>query len=310
MHHNTRPGIRRQKQSNGAMHGRLIKSALTLCAWLPLPVLHGLGVCFGWAFLLIPGRPKIIAQTNISLCWPELSTQQQRRLVRSSLTETGKTLFETGALWLRPGEHTLRLIKQVNGHELVEQAVANGKGVILATPHLGAWEAAGLYCAANFNITCLYRTPRKPGLEEMVNTARSRLGGQYIAATTQGIRTLYKTLQQGHAIAMLPDQEPQVGAGTFAPFFGVSAYSMVLLARMAAKSGAPVIFACCERLPWGSGYQLYFRSAPDITNPANISAAIDATNKAVEDCVRECPAQYQWSYRRFRTRPAGEAPFY
>jgi len=292
------------------MQSRLIKSALTLCAWLPLPVLHGFGRCLGCALLLTSGRSKIIARTNISLCWPTLSRQQQRRLVRSSLAETGKTLFETGALWLRPGKHTLRLIKYVNGRELVEQAVANNKGVILATPHLGAWEAAGLYCAARFNITCIYRPPRKPGLEELMITARSRLGGQYIPATTQGIRRLYKKLQQGHAVAMLPDQEPQAGAGIFAPFFGVPAYSMVLLARLASKSGAPVIFVWCERLSWGRGYRLHFRAMPDIANPSNLGAAVNATNKAVEDCVRECPAQYQWSYRRFRTRPAGETPFY
>ena len=292
------------------MQSRLIKCALTLCAWLPLPILHGLGVSLGWTLFLIQGRLRKIAEINISLCYPELSTQQQRKLVRVCLAEAGKTLFETGALWLRPGEHTLRLIKHVNGRELVEQAVANGRGVILATPHLGAWEAAGLYCAARFNITCLYRPPRKPGLEQLANTARSRLGGHYIAATTQGIRTLYQTLQQGHAVAMLPDQEPQAGAGIFAPFFGIPAYSMVLLARLATRSDAPVIFVWCERLSWGRGYQLHFRAMPDITNPANIAAAVNATNKAIEDCVRECPAQYQWSYRRFRTRPAGEEPFY
>jgi KDO2-lipid IV(A) lauroyltransferase len=292
------------------MKSRLIKHALTFCAWLPLPVLHAIGVCLGWMLFLTPGRFREIAATNIALCWPELSTQQQRRLALACLVETGKTLFETGALWLRPGEHTLRLIKHVSGRELVEQALANGKGVILATPHLGAWEAAGLYCAARFNITCLYRPPRKPGLEELANTARSRLGGHYIAATTQGIRTLYKTLRQGNAVAMLPDQEPQAGAGIFAPFFGIPAYSMTLLARLAARSGTPVIFVWCERLSWGRGYRLHFRATPDITNPANIGAAVKATNKAVEDCVRECPAQYQWSYRRFRTRPTGEEPFY
>jgi KDO2-lipid IV(A) lauroyltransferase len=293
-----------------AMQSRLIKSALTLCAWLPLPILHGLGVFLGWTLFLINSHPRKIAEINITLCYPELSTQQQRKLVRVCLAETGKTLFETGALWLRPGKHTLKLIKHVNSRELVEQAVANGKGVILATPHLGAWEAAGLYCAARFNITCLYRPPRIAGLEQLANTARSRLGGHYIAATSPGVRTLYKTLKQGNAVAMLPDQEPHAGAGIFAPFFGVPAYSMVLLARLAARSSAPVILVWCERLSWGRGYQLHFRAMPDVCNPANIHDAVNATNKAIEDCIRECPAQYQWIYRRFRTRQAGEESIY
>jgi len=288
----------------------IIKSALYCLAWLPLPVLHGLGACLGWSLSLTPARLKKIAATNITLCWPELSVAQQRKLTRASLAETGKTLFETGTLWLRPGKQTLRLIKQVSGSDVVEQAQAQGKGVILATPHLGAWEGAGLYCADRFDITCLYRPPRNAGLEQLINTARSRLGGRYLAANARGIRLLYKTLRQGKVIAMLPDQEPQSGAGMFAPFFGTPAYSMVLLARMAARSGAPVIFVWCERLPWGRGYHLHFREIPNVGNTTDIMTAVRATNEAVEECVRECPKQYQWSYRRFRSRPPGEQPIY
>jgi KDO2-lipid IV(A) lauroyltransferase len=109
---------------------------------------------------------------------------------------------------------------------------------------------------------------------------------------------------------MLPDQEPHAGAGIYAPFFGIPAYSMVLLARLAARSATPVIFVWCERLSWGRGYRLHFREAADISNSANIDAAVAASNKAIENCIRECPSQYQWSYRRFRSRPDGEAPFY
>ena len=129
-------------------------------------------------------------------------------------------------------------------------------------------------------------------------------------ANTRGIRILYKALAQGQPVAMLPDQEPQAGTGLFAPFFGVQAYSMVFLARLATKSGAPIVYAWCERLPWGRGYHLHFRAAPEATRADKIEDAVTATNLGVENCVRECPAQYQWSYRRFRTRPEGEASFY
>ena len=287
-----------------------IKSILYLCAFLPLPVIHGLGVVIGWGLILIPNRSRQTSEVNIALCWPELSAHARRKLLRSSLIETGKTIIESGALWLRPGNSTLSLIKRVEGGELVEEALTRGAGVILATPHMGAWECAGLYCASRFNITCLYRPLKMAGLEQLVQKARSRLGGSYIPATGRSIRILYRTLQQGNAAAMLPDQEPQAGTGIFSQFFGIPAYSMVFLARLAEKSGAPVIFVWCERLSRGRGYQLHFRAIPDASNPANMHAAVNATNKAVEDCIRECPAQYQWSYRRFRTRQAGEAPFY
>jgi KDO2-lipid IV(A) lauroyltransferase len=119
-----------------------------------------------------------------------------------------------------PGTAVLQLIRHVDGLEHIENAIAAGRGAILATPHLGAWEAAGLYCAARFNITCLYRPLRMPDLDSLVNQARSRAGGNYVPANGRGIRMLYRTLEEGGTVAMLPDQEPQAGTGVFAPFFG------------------------------------------------------------------------------------------
>jgi KDO2-lipid IV(A) lauroyltransferase len=295
---------------NPEMKAFLIKFTLYLCAYLPLPLLHAIGICIGWGLILTQNRSRHTSEVNIALCFPEMPAAGQRNLVHRSLLETGKTIIETGALWLRSGKSTLRLIREVEGDDLVDRALQGGKGVILATPHLGAWEGAGLYCAHKFNITCLYRPLKITGLENLVNKARSRLGGNYVPANARGIRKLYLTLERGGAVAMLPDQEPQQGTGVFAPFFGVTAYSMVFLARLAAKTDAPVIFTWCERLRLGRGYRLHFRQAPAAIRSGNIAEAVAATNLAVELCVKECPAQYQWSYRRFRTRPDGEASFY
>jgi len=288
----------------------LIKIILYLCAYLPLPVIHGIGVCIGWGLLLIPNRSRQTSEINIALCWPEYSPREQRALLHNSLKETGKTIIETSALWLRTGKSALRLIKQVDGIELVEQAIAKGSGAILATPHLGAWEAAGLYGSEQFRITCLYRPLKIPELETLVQTSRNRLGGNYVPATAKGVRALYKALEQGDVVAMLPDQEPKAGTGIFAPFFGIPAYSMVFLAKLAARTDTPIIFAWCERLPWGRGYHLHFRAVSETAQSGDIHTTVAAINQAAEDCVRECPEQYQWSYRRFKTRPDGEASFY
>ena len=238
----------------------LIKAALYIFAWIPLPISHGLGSLLGLLFRLFPNRIRAVTRTNIALCLPELSPAQQRRLVRRSLCETGKTLLETGALWLRPAPAVLRLVRQVDGLEHVEQALAAGRGLILATPHLGAWEVAGLYCAARYDITCLYRPLRMPGLEALVNHARSRAGGHYVPANARGIRTLFRTLEEGGTVAMLPDQEPQAGTGVFVPFFGIPAFTMVLLSRLTARNGAPIVFVWCERLAYGTS--AHRRKAP------------------------------------------------
>ena len=95
----------------------LIKTILYLCAYLPLPLIHSLGVCIGCGLILVPNRSRHTTEVNIALCLPELTAGEQRRLARSSLIETGKTIIETSALWLRSGKHALRLIREVDGEE-------------------------------------------------------------------------------------------------------------------------------------------------------------------------------------------------
>jgi KDO2-lipid IV(A) lauroyltransferase len=288
----------------------LIKSLLVSCSWLPLAVSHALGSVIGWGFMLIPNRAARDTKTNIGLCFPELARSEQRRLVRQSLVETGKTLMEIGALWMRPGKKALQLIRYVEGLDVALKARKAGYGLILATPHLGAWEAAGLYCGATFNMTCLYRPLRMIELEELVHDARSRLGANYVPAIARGIRVVSRAVGKGGTVAMLPDQEPRSGSGHFAPFFGIPAYSMTLLVRLSKRTGAPIVFTYCERLPRGRGYRLHFRKAPQEIHSLDTDAAVTAMNRVVEGLIRECPAQYQWSYRRFGNRPKGERPIY
>jgi KDO2-lipid IV(A) lauroyltransferase len=288
----------------------LIKFILISCSWLPLAVSHALGAVIGWCFMLIPNRVARDSQINIGLCLPELARAEQRRLVRQSLAETGKAIMETSALWMRRGEKALRLIHHVEGLDVALKAREAGNGLILATPHLGAWEAAGLYCAAAFRMTCLFRPLRMVELEKLVHDARSRLGANYVPATPRGIRKLFQAAGQGGTVAMLPDQEPGTGSGRFAPFFGIPAYSMTLLVRLSMRTGAPIVFTYCERLPRGRGYRLHFRAAPQEIYSMDTDAAVTAMNLAVEDLIRECPTQYQWNYRRFDKRPAGEPSIY
>ena len=288
----------------------IIKGLLHIFAAIPLPLSHALGTLTGLILGILPGRTRAVTQANIALCFPGLGPAERRRLVRTSLRETGKTALETGALWLRPADRVLGLIRAVDGLEHVATAQEGGKGIILATPHLGAWEVAGLYCAANYDITCLYRPLRIQELETLVRNARSRAGGNYVPTTSQGIRTLYKTLADNRAVAMLPDQEPKAGTGVFADFFGVPAYTMVLLSRLSLKTAAPIVFVWCERLAYGRGYRLHFRPAETETYENDLATSVTAINRSVENLIRECPTQYQWGYRRFRIRPEGEPPVY
>jgi KDO2-lipid IV(A) lauroyltransferase len=292
------------------VRARLIRWLLRSCAALPLPLAHTLGGCIGWGLLLIPNDLRRVSKINIPLCFPELGAARQRRLLRASLIEAGKTMTEAGALWRWPAPRLATLIKDTSGEERLRAALATGKGVILAAPHLGAWEMMGLYSSLHYSITSLYRPPRLTAVAELVRRGRERFGATLVAADAGGVRALYQTLGRGEVVGMLPDQEPGAGNGVFAPLFGHQANSMVLLSRLAIKTGATVIFCFAERLPRGRGYHLHFLPAPPAISHPPLERSVAVMNNMVETLIRQRPEQYQWGYKRFRTRPAGEPKIY
>lgn len=289
------------------MRARLIKALLRLFASFPLPLNHALGTLLGGLLILVPNDLRRTTHANLRRCFPDLSAGARRRLAWRSLIETGKTITETGPLWCWDAQRALALVREVRGKELLDAALARGGGAIVNTPHLGCWEMAGLWGAAHYPMTTLYRRPRLVELDTMVRQARERLGTEYVPADAAGVRRLYQALKENRLVGMLPDQDPGAGGGSFAPFFGVPANTMTLLSRLARKTQAPVVFAYCERLPWGRGYRLHFEAGLPALNSGSLEESVAAVNAGVEACVRALPEQYQWGYKRFKTRPTGEA---
>jgi KDO2-lipid IV(A) lauroyltransferase len=224
--------------------------------------------------------------------------------------ELGRTLGETLAIWLGPQARLAGLIREVRGEELLREAVAQGRGVIVCAPHLGSWEMAGLWLGAHFPMTSMYQPPRVEALEVEVRRARERTGARLVPTDAGGIRALYQALREGKVIGILPDQSPRDKESPFAPFFGIQTRTPTLVSRFAARTGARVFFTFAERLPRGRGFRLHLLEGPSgIDDPDPVRAAT-ALNAGVERCVRIAPAQYQWSYKRFRSRPRGEAALY
>ncbi|MHB8535724.1 MAG: lysophospholipid acyltransferase family protein [Sulfuricaulis sp.] len=293
------------------MRAVFLNGLFRLFARLPLPVAHALGAVLGGLLFLFPNKRRRTAEINLELCFPEMTPRARRRLLRRNLIELGKSLVETGALWTRPKEKLLRWVRRISGEDTLRQALTRGRGLILAVPHLGTWEMIGMWGSINFPMTSLYRTPPMTQMGGLMRGARERFGARLVAADSAGIRALYRALERGEIVAILPDQVPSTrSAGVFAPFFGIPTSTMVLLSRLAAKTGAPVMFGYAERLARGRGYHLHFLpAAPEIALTDTVAAAA-AVNAMVEQCARVLPEQYQWVYKRFRVRPPGAKSFY
>lgn len=285
---------------------RLAIGLLRACAALPLPLLHGIGFLLGWLVWLIPNAQRRIAAINLQRCLPELSPRARRRLLRRSLIEDARTVLELGPLWLWPGHKVFARIRAVEGEAEWRIALAEGRGAIAITPHLGAWELAGLYLSSLGPLTILYRPSRLgPAVDEVIRTARGRLGATLAATDQRGVRRLLATLRQGEAVGILPDQDPGDEGGLYAPFFGHPANTMVLVSRLASRNRSPVLLLFAERLAWGRGYRLHFERLPDIIGEPALADSVAALNAAIEHAIRRRPEQYLWSYKRFKRQPAG-----
>lgn len=289
----------------------LVTTALRLLALLPLPLNHRLGGWLGRLYYLFPNRMRAVTRVNIDLCFPELPVTERARLVRATLGEVGKTICETGPAWFWHRQRLQGLIRGATGDDLLRQALTGGKGVIIAAPHLGSWEILGHYLLQFGPVTNLYRPPRLPEMDGLIRKSRTRFGAGLAPTSPKGIKILYQVLARNEMVGILPDQDPgRGGAGEFAPFFAISANTMSLLPRLTQKTGAAVIFAFARRLPAGQGYHIHFLAAPPEIGGDDLHRAVTGLNAGVEACVRQVPEQYQWGYKRFRTRPAGEKKLY
>ncbi len=283
---------------------------LRLSAYLPLRLNHAIGAFSGRRALHGDRTELRTACTNIALCFPELSKSEQQQLLQQTMIELGKTFSEIGVLWFGSKEQIEKLVYEVRGEALLKAGLACGKGVILTSPHLGNWEVIGAYCSSRYPMTNLYRPPRQEGMDEVLRNSRERFGSKLAPTNAKGVRALYQALNNNELVGILPDQDPGENGGQFAPFFGIQTNTMTLLSRLAQKSGATVLCVWAERLPSNRGFALHFSPVADEIYSDDMQTSITALNQAVEAAIRQIPAQYQWGYKRFKTRPPGEAQLY
>lgn len=291
----------------------LAAAVLYACAWgvarLPWPLLRALADGLAALWYRLDAREARVARRNLELIRADLDAKSREILVNRILRVTVRQAVETLRLWTRPAARNLADIVEVHGEALFDAALRRGEGLIVAAPHMGNWELLNQWLAAKTPLAILYRPPESAVGEAFLRRVRANAGGQVeqVRAEAAGVRTLLKRLQKGGVVGILPDQQPKAGEGEFAPFFGKPALTMTLLSRLAARSGAQVLLAWCQRLP-GDGpprFALHIAPAPAAVAAAEPQAAVAALNAAIEAVAARDFTQYQWTYKRYTLRPPG-----
>ena len=284
---------------------RLLHAALWLLGSLPLRALQRLAGVLAWLSRVSNNRECRVARVNVGIAFPQLDAAAREAVHRECLRQTAATALECARLWSRPQVRALDWIRGVEGADLLAAARAGGRGVIVAAPHLGNWELLCHYLASSGPLSIVYRAPQWAPAEQLLLRGRGGSQVEQLLAQPSSVRRMLKALKEGRILGILPDQQPKVGEGEFAPFFGRPALTMTLLSRLAARAGVDVVFGFAERLPDGAGFVIRFQPAPaGIADDDPVSAAT-ALNAGVEACVRRAPQQYQWTYKRWSRAAPG-----
>ncbi|TAK88390.1 MAG: lysophospholipid acyltransferase family protein [Betaproteobacteria bacterium] len=272
---------------------------LRLIARLPLPFLHTVGTVLGWAIYGIsPAYRRNLQRNMLQAGYADARTR------REAIASAGKMLTELPAIWFRPHDEVASLVREVIGGDEALAERARGKPLLFLTPHMGCFEITAQYAALRMPITVLYRPPKLGWLEPLMLEGRVRTNVRLAPADVSGVRELFKALQRGEAVGFLPDQVPGKGEGEWADFFGRPAYTMTLAARLAEREGVACFLAYGRRLEHGRGYSIVLRPLPEKLEGETATRHL---NRALEELVRDCPAQYLWSYNRYKV-PAGAPP--
>ncbi len=278
----------------------LVISVLKILSRLSLKSARRLGTLIGKMLWWGDSNLTQVTKTNIELCFPDKSVEEQQALVKSSLIETGRLFAEFGIMWEWPSERTLGLIQSVCGKEHLDDAFERDKGVIVLAPHHGNWELVGLYLSTLRPMAALYRPPKIKELETYMSAVRGRHGSELVPTNKRGVIRLFSILNAQGMVGILPDQVAGGSGGISVPFMGIPAKTMKLVTRLIHKTGCEVVSLVALRRPDGEGFDMVFRQADPEIYSEDIETSVTALNRSIEACIADYPEQYQWEYKRFK----------
>lgn len=292
------------------LKGALVVGFLRLFALLPWRAVQAVGAAIGWLMWKLPNRSREVTRINLAKCFPELSPAELDQRVGQSLMDIGRTLTESACAWIWPAEKSIGLVREVEGLEVLHEALASGKGVVGITSHLGNWEVLNHFYCAQCKPIIFYRPPKLKAVDELLQKQRVQLGNRVAPSTKEGILSVIKEVRRGGAVGIPADPEPSLSAGVFVPFLGTLALTSKFVPGMLAGGKARGVFLHALRLADGSGFKVILEAAPEGMYSDNVEEGVAAMSAVVERYVRTYPTQYMWSMKCFKKRPEGEARWY
>jgi len=285
---------------------KVLIAVMRLLAWLPLPMLRGLGAVLGRVLYAFAKERRHIASTNLRLCFPQWTEAKLEQVSRQHFVCVMQSLLDRAWLWHAPVQ-VLKKRLQVSGDLSFLQQEG---GVVVFAPHFVGLDAGGvaLTLVQDLPMSSIYVPQRGQALDDWVRHGRNRNGRNRLYERHAGVKPLVAGLRQGEKLYLLPDMDFGAAESVFVPFFGVQAATLPSLSRFARLGRAQVLTVVSRMTP--QGYRIEVGQPWTDFPSEDVMVDTERMNQALEAQVQTVPEQYYWVHKRFKTRPPGSAPVY
>lgn len=255
-------------------------------------------------YFLRAARESALENLRLSL-GDQLTEQERKRIVKEVFS--GFTISAVETMWMSRWKELFSWLEiEVEGVEHMENALDQGHGVIGLCAHFGSWEVfASASAKMGMPANVVARQQKDPRLEKWIDSIRTNSGLKMITRGKNPVQML-RCLRRGELLALLTDLDTRSAEGIFVDFFGRPAYTPIGPFLLARRTGARIIHGLCYREGIN---RLVFRFSESWEVPrteneeADIRWAVERASKYLEDRIRECPEQWAWFHKRWKTTP-------
>lgn len=285
----------------------LLRAVVAWLSTMPLESARRIGERIGRFGYWPLGIRRDVVERQVAAAFPGLAPVSVKALARRSYENLGRLGIETALVSRLGPAAVVSLFEGEGDFALLEQRLAEGRGVIAFTGHVGNWEIAGAYLAARgVPLDAVARRMNNRLFDAYLNAARASVGMQ-IVYDQDAVRRIPRALKEGRVVGLIADQGVMGLASTFVPFFGRPAKTPRGPAVFALRFKVPILFVSALLQPSGK-YRLCIEAIP-VVDTGDRERDVDATvarfTQALERMVRRYPDQYFWHHRRWKRQPPG-----
>lgn len=307
-----------EQPNNQALHDlpplspieRIVYGFLSLLACLPLWVWRSLGWLLGqilYILVMVTGKRKHIALTNLRLCFPEYSKNKRKNLLRQHAVSMAQSMLDR--IWIWHGSERM-LQQRLHVHD-PKQHLHIAQPVVLFTPHFAGLDAGGpalLPHVAPRTALTIYAPQANTTFDHWTLRGRTRYPNIRLFSRNAGSKTIVKALRQNAYLYLLADMDFGARNSIFCDFFGIPTATVPSVPRFAQMGRACTMSAVTFMEP--HGYTTHIGTPWDNYPSGDLQADTRRMNADLENWIRQRPHEYFWLHKRFKTRPEGAPPVY